>query len=163
MTCCSCEVVLDREPKWGTFQERLWDGLKEWAQIISSAAVIIGFLLVLGDALGHLRLTVDHNWWVYRVWKRYWHWWPITVPHSLATVVALLAPMEKNEPTRWQLLLKCNSAAAGLWGFLFGIFWTVERLGPWLGIPIFLSVFLLGGIAWTRLDSRFGYWLRSAR
>jgi hypothetical protein len=68
-----------------------------------------------------------------------------------------LVPDEKNGPTRAQRLFTWNSVVAGFWFFFFGIFWAVEKLGLWLGIPVFLVVFASGAVAWRRLDARFGY------
>ena len=147
-------------------RERFWNKAKaavgttgEW---VAGLGVIAGSVWVLAEVVGHVHMRVDHNWWGYHVWKFYWAWWPVTVSFTAATIPAL-APGEKNGPTRGQRLFTWNSVVAGFWLFVFGIFWAVEKLGPWLGIPAFLSVFALVLVAWVRLDARFGYLNRPGR
>jgi hypothetical protein len=155
MYCHGHEVILDKEPKWGTFQERLSGGLKEYATILSGAAVIVGLLIVLESIFDHFRVTVDHHWWGYRAWNFYCTWWAITVPFTPATIFALV-PDERDGPTRGQRLFTWNSAVAGFCFLLFGIFWSVQKLGPWLGIPAFSVMFVLAIMIWAQLDARIG-------
>jgi hypothetical protein len=146
-----------------SFCKKAKAAVKATVEWIAGIGIVIGSLLALNEILTHVHLRVDRDWWAYHSWQSYWRWRFITAPHTVVTLLALFAPKEKDEPTRAQLLFTWNSAVAGFWIFLFGTFWTVERLGPWLGIPIFLLVFVVAGIAWTRLDAHFGYWQKSAR
>jgi hypothetical protein len=144
---------------WSTSWGRFWrkvDGAREWILAIAGIGILMACVWVLAEASGHVDVRVDHRWSGYRVWKYYWAWWPVTVSFTVATILALV-PDQKSGSTRGQRLFTSNSAVGGFWLFLFGIFWTVEKLGPWLGIPVFLVVFVSATLAWVRLDARFGY------
>lgn len=138
-------------------RDRFWKkakaAVKASAEWVAGIGIIVGSLWALTEILAHVHFRIDHDWWAYRVWN----FNPfMIVSFALPTTVALFAPMEKNGPARAQCLFTWNSAVAGFWFFLYGIFWSTEEFGPWLGIPLFLAVFVVAGIAWRRLDARFG-------
>jgi hypothetical protein len=142
-------------------RERFWKKAKAAAKVtaewVAGIGIVIGSVWALTEILTHVHLRLDHDWWAYHAWQWYRRWWFVTAPHTIATVLALLAPKEKDEPTRAQLLFTWNSAVAGFWVSVFGIFWAAKTLGAWLGIPVFLVACIPAGLVWRRLNERFGY------
>lgn len=135
--------------------------LKERSRLVLAVAVIVGVLFLLDEILSNVDIAVNHQWWGYRAWKFYWAYQYLILSFVIPTILALFGRREEDEPTRAQLMFTWNTAVAGFWLFIFGILWTIDRLGGWLGIPVFMAVCVPVILVWQRLDARFGYLNRS--